>query len=97
LTVSAFYPDSNARPDLGRSDEFNRDVRPFLSGRPWTDPDVHVHTQRIQKALQTLLAKACELSSHQVGDVWWSNPKYVSRTALRPLLVLDDVVVQVRI
>jgi hypothetical protein len=34
----------------------------LLSGGPWTDPDVHVHTQRIQKALKTLLAEACEFS-----------------------------------
>ena len=76
---------------LEPGDQFNRDVRVSLPGRAWTDPDTHVHTECIQKALKTLLAKASQLPSHQVGDIWWSNPKHVSRTALRPLLVLDDV------
>jgi hypothetical protein len=36
-----------ARPDLERGDPFNRHARLFLAGGTWTDPNVHVHTQRI--------------------------------------------------
>lgn len=41
-----------------------------------------------RKARKRHLAKPCQLHN---GDIWWSNPEHVSRTALRPLLVLDDV------
>jgi hypothetical protein len=70
---------------LEPGDQFNRDVRVSLPGRPWTDSDTHVHTECIQKALKTLLAKASQLSSHQVGDIRWSNPKSSKRwVVVRP-------------